>query len=418
VRFLSFKTVFLIFVLLFIGVGGYVGYLSALVDVDEAKFLKQVDDATDKARLEKQLARAKSILDARSRAYIRRSQEFIRQKQLEYEQKEIPFLPESQVRRVEELNTALSSYSISDLNAEERVILQSLREEQSDLRFFQDEVSVIEQILAREIDDASIVAAGDRQRRRISDSLRQLFLLLDKRREMAQQRQIALEGYQYWEQFPKEAPRDIIITVHNKDGVTRKLNPLHVTQISTALSIMPQGFDRRLKSLYIVYGDSKMRRGMSGVGVVFMKGEELDFFRVLIHEFGHIYDLHREVASGEKSQFYDGPYRLFRDDPSVTYYNYSWLSNTQRSAEKSAFASTYGMSDPFEDFAEAFALYILQHDTFADWRSSDPIFDLKYQFMNNLFHGRTFKSSNKYLAQPYDVTMLHVNYDYLLDTGG
>jgi hypothetical protein len=38
--------------------------------------------------------------------------------------------------------------------------------------------------------------------------------------------------------------------------------------------------------------------------------------------------------------------------------------------------------------------------------------------MNGIFNGRTFKSSKKFLAQPYDVTMLEVNYDYLLDLEG
>jgi hypothetical protein len=418
VRFLNYKIVIGVLLFLFVCIGGYIGYLSALVDVDEQEYMRQVDDATDKTRLEKQLARAKSILDARSRAYIRRSQDFIRQKQLELETSEIPVAPESQLERVLELNETLSTIVPEQLNTDERVMLKSLQEEQGDLVFFQDEVNVIEQILAREIDDETIASAGDRQRRRISDALRELFLLLDKRKELAQQRQTALNGYEYWEQNPKEKPRDIIITVHNKDGVTRVLNPLHVTQITTALSVMPQGFDRRLKNLYIVYGDSKMRRGMSGVGVVFMKGEELDFFRVLVHELGHIYDLHREVSAGEKSQFYDGPYRLFVGDPSVTYYEYSWLSNSQRSADKTAFASTYGMSDPFEDFAEAFALYILQNETFDDWKDSDPIFQNKFVYMNGIFNGRTFKSSKKFLAQPYDVTMLEVNYDYLLDLEG
>lgn len=404
----------------FLAMGGYLGYLSALVDVDEERFLQQVEEATDKARLEKQLARAKSILNARSRAYIRRSQEFIRQRQLELQQQEVPTGLEEQEEAVTEISQALSTLNPAELPPDEQRILRSLQEEQGDLTFFQDEVDVIEQILEREGDqeELNLLLAGDRRRRFISDALRELFLLLDKRRELAQNRQVAQDGYEYWEQNPQPAPKGILVSVNNKDGVRRGLNPLHTTQISTALSIMPQGFDQRLKSLYIVYGDPKMRRGMSGVGIVFMKGEELDFFRVLVHEFGHIYDLHREVSSGEKSQFYDGPYRLFQDDPSVTYYEYSWDGNVVRTAESSAFASTYGMTDPFEDFAEAFALYILQGETFEDWRRSDTVLAQKYDYLNRIFHGRTFRSSKQYLTQPYDVTMLYVNYDYLLEVDG
>ena len=80
--------------------------------------------------------------------------------------------------------------------------------------------------------------------------------------------------FNFWERNPKSAPGSIEITVHNKGDLPVDLNPIHVTQITTALSVMPQGFENRLKTLYVVYGDPQMRRGLSGVGVVFMKGEE------------------------------------------------------------------------------------------------------------------------------------------------
>lgn len=406
--------------IIFVVLGGYFGYLSALVDIDEQKFLAEVDEATDKKRLEKQLARAKSILDARSRAYIRRSRDFIEKKKLELSVGEIPTKPEEQSQAVDELNKSLSTINKNELNQEEQKVLSGLQEEQGDLNFFKDEVDVIGQVLAREVneEEVNLLLAGDKQRKRVSDSLRQLFLLLDKKRELAQKRKVAKDGYEYWEQNPKQAQGDVLITVHNKDQFARDLNPVHVTQISTALSIMPQDFNKRIKSVYIVYGDAKMRRGMSGVGVVFMKGEELDFFRVMVHEFGHIYDLHREVSAGEKSQFYDGSYRLFREDPSVTFYEYSWLSNSERAAKKNSFASTYGTTDPFEDFAESFALYILQNQTFMNWKKSDDVLVNKYDFFKQIFNGRTFKSEKSVFAQPYDVTMLYVNYDFLLDAGG
>ena len=153
---------------------------------------------------------------------------------------------------------------------------------------------------------------------------------------------------------------------------------------------------------------------MAGVGVIFMKGEELDFFRVLVHESGHIWDLFREVTSGDKSDFYDGSYRLYLEDPSVTYYGYSWSSNYDRIDDSQAFASTYAMSDPFEDFAESFALYVLQGDTFANWQRTNRVLAQKYNYINDAFQGKTFPSAKRYYVRPYDVTMLVVDYEELL----
>lgn len=416
-RLFRFRNLLILLTVVFFVSGGYLGYLSALVDLDEVQFIEQVKAMTDRDRLEKQLARAKSILDARSRAYLRRSQEFIRKKQ-----EEAAIAAGEKPETVEEAKEVLMNFQERSpiLTPEEQVVMKAFQEEQEDLTFFQDEVKVIEEVLARQPseEEINLFLASDRARRRISDNLRQLFLILDKRRELAQQRQQAKDGYQYWEQNPQSSPGWIDITVYNKDQGQRDINPLHVTQISTGLSIMPQGFDQRLRNLYIVYGDPNMRRGMSGVGVVFMKGEEVDFFRVLVHEFGHAWDLHREVNSGEKSPFYDGEYRLYSADPSVQYYQLSWANNYDRTADLEGFASTYGMSDPFEDFAEAFALYVMQNETFSTWQRGNSVLAKKYDFFQGIFHDRVFRSSKQYFAQPYDVTMLYVDYSLLLETGG
>lgn len=411
----SFRNLLVSFSVLFFLFGGYVGYLSALVDQDELIFLQRVDAVSDKDRLEKQLARAKSILDARRRAYLRRAETFYNSLENEEDEEAVTFSTTGQAQQ-----SLDQFWTDSRLEQNERVLLTALQEEREDVAFFEDEVETLEQLLAREFpeEELSIVASGDRSRRRVSDALRRLFELLDKQKELNEQRQVALESFSYWERYPQPKPDGVDVTVFNKGSGQKELQDVHVTQISTALAIMPQDFDGRLERLYIVYGDPEMRRGMSGVGVVFMKGEELDFFRVLVHEFGHIYDLHREVTQGEKSEFYDGQYRLFIQDPSVQYYQFSWENNYERKAELSAFASSYGSTDPFEDFAEAYALYVLQGKTFRQWADEDPVMALKYDFLNQVFYGRTFVSQQDYLSRPYDVTMLSVDYDQLLKIDG
>jgi len=421
-RFLQFKFVVSFFVLIFFSAGAYFGYLSALVDLDEQEFLRQIQESTDKERLQKQLARTKSILEARSRAYVRRSQDFIRQQQSISAAVEVPPPVLEEKTTVPQVNQILSAFEQQKvpLNQESKKVFTGLQEEQKDLAFFQDEVGVIEQTLAREVpqEDVNVYLASDRKKRSVSGGLQQLLLIIDKQKELTEKRKAAVDGYQYWEQNARAAPGGISIAVSNKDQLKRQLNPLHVTQITTALSVMPSGFDQRLRNVYIVYGDPKMRRGMTGVGVVFMKGEELDFFRVMVHEFGHVWDLTRETSDGPKSNFNDGEYRIYESDPSATYYSYSWKSTTERSSGAQGYASSYGMSDPFEDFAEAFSLYVMQQDTFKNWAGSNPVMAKKYAFISQLYNGRSFASSKKYLTQPYDVTMLYVDYNQLLESGG
>lgn len=423
-RLLTFRNILILLTSVFFAGGGYLGYLGALVDQDEILYLQRVEAVSDKSRLEQQLARAQSILDARRRAYLRKSLEFISEQKallLRDDEDQIPEpvkqIPELTSESIAAVQRTLDEFKPETFAQPIQQQLLALQEEQADLQFFEDEVDTLEQLLDREFpeDNQQAVFAGDQQRRRVSDALVRLLQLLDKQRELAEERRVALEQLSYWERNPKGSPTGVDITVYNKGAGSKTLEPVHVTQISTALSIMPADFDGRLERLYIVYGDPEMRRGMSGLGVVFMKGEESDFFRVLVHEFGHIYDLYREVASGVKSAFYDGQYRLFQEDPSVTFYEYSWASNAQRVAELSAFASSYGTSDPFEDFAEAFALYVLQHETFTNWSFEDQVLAQKFQFLKDAFNGRSFPSTEEYLTRPYDVTMLNVDYDELLD---
>lgn len=400
-------------VILSLSGGSYIGYLSALVDLDEIAFIEQVKAVTDEQRLQKQLERSKSILDARTRAFIRKSQEFFEKQR--QKNRELPELPKKPKR--DEVQKTLQKIELQapKLSLEEKAFYKTLKEQEKDLQFFDQEIEVIETMMERNRqkppDEKEEHQIG---RRRVTGTVNKLLQLKDKRKEIQQKRVLTKQGEVFWKEHPKEKPATIEISVESRDGLKRSLSDAHATQIATALAIMPQSFEGRLRQLYIVYGDSNMRRGLSGVGVVFMKGEEADFFRVLVHEFGHIYDLHREVAEGDKSQFYDGEYRLFQTDPSVSYYQISWKNTVDRSDELPAFASSYGMTDPFEDFAEAFALYVLQGETFRLWKSSQSELLKKYDFLADAFFDRVFVSSQAFSTRPFDVTMMPVDYEKLL----
>jgi len=71
------------------------------------------------------------------------------------------------------------------------------------------------------------------------------------------------------------------------------------------------------------------------------------------------------------------------DDLSLKYYAESWKSETVRKpgSLKKDFCSGYGMSDPFEDFAECFNLYINHHSLFKAMAKNNQILTKKYNFV-------------------------------------
>ena len=52
---------------------------------------------------------------------------------------------------------------------------------------------------------------------------------------------------------------------------------------------------------------------------------------------------------------------------------------------KEDFCSWYGMSDPFEDFAECHNLYLNHHDYFRKLAMNNSTVKNKYNFMSNLY---------------------------------
>lgn len=115
-----------------------------------------------------------------------------------------------------------------------------------------------------------------------------------------------------------------------------------------------------------------------------------EFFQVISHEMWHIIDLWwLQWSSNQKNpiftEFNKAVFSI--DDPSLEYYKYSWSSETVRKSwmTKEDFCSWYGMSDPFEDFAECHNLYLNHHDYFRKLAMNNSIMKNKYNFMSNLY---------------------------------
>ena len=115
-----------------------------------------------------------------------------------------------------------------------------------------------------------------------------------------------------------------------------------------------------------------------------------EYVEVLTHELWHVIDLGAIEWTARRfdqdfTEFGNESFRI--DDPSLGFYSLSRESESirKRSVSKQDFCSGYAMSNPFEDFAECFNLY-LNHNTYFKFiaQSSDLLED-KYIFMANLF---------------------------------
>ena len=115
-----------------------------------------------------------------------------------------------------------------------------------------------------------------------------------------------------------------------------------------------------------------------------------EFFQVISHEMWHIIDLWWLQWTSKKKNpiFTEFDKAVFAvDDPSLEYYKYSRSSEKVRKSwmTREDFCSWYGMSDPFEDFAECHNLYLNHHDYFRKLAMNNSTVKNKYNFMSNLY---------------------------------
>lgn len=177
---------------------------------------------------------------------------------------------------------------------------------------------------------------------------------------------------------------------------------------------MPSECQNVLKDFYVRY-DSPEHRGLAGKSVMILDGTvPNDEFRALfVHEFGHVSDLGclDGTSDSGKSGFTDGNSPIYKDDPSVSFYQISWItSETQRSNVKQEdFVSGYASYDAFEDFAESFAYYVLHYETFAARAKTNSALAAKLQWLEAHFptlKGIATGKSSWAGKVPWDITKL------------
>jgi hypothetical protein len=183
------------------------------------------------------------------------------------------------------------------------------------------------------------------------------------------------------------------------------------------LKSLPQEPVKRLRNLTLYFNDEG-RRGLGGGGTIILRCQNVtdeELVGVLVHEMGHITDTGVINGSAESGYggYMDGSNQVYKDDPSLDFYDLSFKNEKtlKDDATEYDFVSGYAMSDPFEDFAESYAYYILHGDEFRELVKSNSILQEKYDYLKNrVFNGKEYYNGSGEVVtttvRQYDVTVL------------
>jgi len=144
-----------------------------------------------------------------------------------------------------------------------------------------------------------------------------------------------------------------------------------------------------------------------------------EFIDLSAHEMGHITDLgYIQWSSDKKDKIFTefGKAVFAINDLSIWFYKLSRDKETIRKAtvKKKDFCSGYGMSDPFEDFAECFNLYVNHNSFFKQIARTNILLKKKYNIIASVFDGQYISSNSQELnliktnkdRRPRDTTKL------------
>lgn len=185
-------------------------------------------------------------------------------------------------------------------------------------------------------------------------------------------------------------------------------------------NVMPEETVQQLKNLTFYYAPNG-RRGLGGNSTIILRCQNIgdrELVSVLVHELAHIHD--SSVLAGSffagNSSFMDGSAPIYLDDPSLEFYQLSFLDEftLKPGAAEEDFVTGYAMTDPFEDFAETYNFYLLQGRTFRALSEQNEILQSKYLFMRDrVFAGQEFDYSSSSEKQSESLVSYR-NYDSTL----
>lgn len=169
--------------------------------------------------------------------------------------------------------------------------------------------------------------------------------------------------------------------------------------LTSVLQLLPPQHYASLRSINVI-SDEHSPRGSANAVHLTLNAKPIDSLSeatsVLLHEIGHVVDLgmlvpKRKVKQNTKFKY--GVHFISNADPSVKFYNLSWVDNqtSKKHITPNDFVSGYASYSPFEDFAESYLMYITQGHTFKDMTKQSDTMNNKYAFLRQrVFDGTEF----------------------------
>jgi predicted SprT family Zn-dependent metalloprotease len=127
-----------------------------------------------------------------------------------------------------------------------------------------------------------------------------------------------------------------------------------------------------------------------------------EFQEVLTHELWHIIDLwiirwKSKYKDSKFTEFWEDVFGM--DDKSINFYKLSWKSENTKFSGFKDFVGWYAMTNPFEDFAESFNMYLNHHEVFKNLGKTNYTCSQKFQYIDSLFKWFHFHSDNTNLKK-------------------
>lgn len=178
--------------------------------------------------------------------------------------------------------------------------------------------------------------------------------------------------------------------------------------VARTFAVLPEAHVEAVQTLVLSF-EEDIRRGQAGGHTMILRCvdvDEAELAAVIVHEMGHIVDTGylNGSSSGNETSFDDRGHTVYDDDPSVQLYSVSWEDNRSFTSKASGFVSGYAMSNPYEDFAETYALYVLHGPLFRFYTYHNRDLKEKYAFMHDtVFEGVEYDFASEKLPKITEV---------------